>query len=710
MPIARFQMPDGRVARFEVAEGTTPEQAEAAFEEWKAGVNAAVSPAPTSAKEQPKEPWYYLPKDAPLRKVYEDVKGRITESNILRPNEETAVRQTLQGAASGPIAGIVQEGASLLGNKELAGKIAQTAKEGNMLGSMLQPEMWLTGKAAGNFIEKGTGLLSKGLRAAPIGAAYGLTAATSDTENPEEARLKTAATAGAISFVSPAILKAAASGVGWAIDLLQGRLSAIKAGKVMRDVAGDELPKIQAALASAGDDVTAAQAAAPVESTKWSALGKRAAEQDSQFSSQNAKGQALARQSVMDRMAGGSTAESAAQARAQFLANAEQELGPRRVVYLAQLATPGQELSTILPKLNSLERQYVSALREGMPIGQAATGQATVHPTTEAAQSMVRNQQGAPGWISNADRAVEWGGAGREMATVAKGLRTEADALRQQISELPSVFTAAPVRDAVGAIAASTVNPAKKSVMDAVSNALEVAGDDPAKIAEIRKLGVNQLIGDLVQSGKVTKTDAAAALKDIRQVIDKQLGDDFVNKYLEPYSKKLANKDAMALADELRLMMKKSPKKFVEAMRGENPDLVSKFSATADTMAEALGEKRFKIASRAADEIARDLNLKKLAGEGTPELASILAKDASKVWIPAFVDWRAALARKIGDVAEGALDRKAMEKIYVAMRTGKTASELMNTMSTSEQNALLVAARAGALSPYLNSAVTAGAQ
>jgi hypothetical protein len=28
MPIARFEMPDGRIARFEVPEGTTPEQAQ----------------------------------------------------------------------------------------------------------------------------------------------------------------------------------------------------------------------------------------------------------------------------------------------------------------------------------------------------------------------------------------------------------------------------------------------------------------------------------------------------------------------------------------------------------------------------------------------------------------------------------------------------------------------------------------------------------
>jgi hypothetical protein len=35
MPIARFKMEDGRVARFEVPEGTTPEQAQSAFKDWQ---------------------------------------------------------------------------------------------------------------------------------------------------------------------------------------------------------------------------------------------------------------------------------------------------------------------------------------------------------------------------------------------------------------------------------------------------------------------------------------------------------------------------------------------------------------------------------------------------------------------------------------------------------------------------------------------------
>lgn len=44
MPIARFQMPDGRIAKFEVAEGTTPEQAQASFEQWQTQSGTSNSP------------------------------------------------------------------------------------------------------------------------------------------------------------------------------------------------------------------------------------------------------------------------------------------------------------------------------------------------------------------------------------------------------------------------------------------------------------------------------------------------------------------------------------------------------------------------------------------------------------------------------------------------------------------------------------------
>jgi len=44
MPIARFQMPDGRIARFEVPEGTTPEQAQVMMEQAMSGMQPAATP------------------------------------------------------------------------------------------------------------------------------------------------------------------------------------------------------------------------------------------------------------------------------------------------------------------------------------------------------------------------------------------------------------------------------------------------------------------------------------------------------------------------------------------------------------------------------------------------------------------------------------------------------------------------------------------
>lgn len=52
MPVARFEMPDGRVARFEVPEGTTPEQAQAMMQDFVAS-QGAQQPAAEAPASQP---------------------------------------------------------------------------------------------------------------------------------------------------------------------------------------------------------------------------------------------------------------------------------------------------------------------------------------------------------------------------------------------------------------------------------------------------------------------------------------------------------------------------------------------------------------------------------------------------------------------------------------------------------------------------------
>lgn len=54
MPVARYQLPDGRIGRFEVPDGTTPEQAQAMIEAQLATVPQA---QPTQPTEPPKQKW-----------------------------------------------------------------------------------------------------------------------------------------------------------------------------------------------------------------------------------------------------------------------------------------------------------------------------------------------------------------------------------------------------------------------------------------------------------------------------------------------------------------------------------------------------------------------------------------------------------------------------------------------------------------------------
>ena len=84
----------------------------------------------------------------------------------------------------------------------------------------------------------------------------------------------------ALPFVAPA---ATAHTIGGITDLVKGRTGDIRAGKVLRDVAGVKRAAIEAEMAGKGSDVTAAQAAVGAGSTRWSALGDRAAQQRSEY-------------------------------------------------------------------------------------------------------------------------------------------------------------------------------------------------------------------------------------------------------------------------------------------------------------------------------------------------------------------------------------------------------------------------------------------
>ena len=210
-------------------------------------------------------------------KVPDGVKKAFPASRVL----DLPIKSTIQGAASGPVSGAIQMGADALEYDDLSAKISKNAKEGNMLGAMLQPEAWLTGGAAGKFIGKGANWASKAVRASLPAGAYG---AGSVVANPTDSkisdRVKQGAVSAATALVASPVVAGASRGVQHVADALRRRAGKVNAGNIARTVAGDSLDDIKALNAQAPDSMTSAQATLPANRDVWQSLGEMAKGKD----------------------------------------------------------------------------------------------------------------------------------------------------------------------------------------------------------------------------------------------------------------------------------------------------------------------------------------------------------------------------------------------------------------------------------------------
>jgi len=153
--------------------------------------------------------------------------------------------ETMFGAKPVDIAGTVAGIALPIGAAGKAGTVMQAVKEGAKVGA-------ITGAA-----QPGTEKLGD----QAVGAAIG----------------------GTIGAAAPIAIPAAAKAAGWVMDAASGNLFQVKAGKILRQISGDKLPEIRAALAQANPDLTAAQAVqeAGITAPVLQAMGTRAAQERS---------------------------------------------------------------------------------------------------------------------------------------------------------------------------------------------------------------------------------------------------------------------------------------------------------------------------------------------------------------------------------------------------------------------------------------------
>lgn len=393
------------------------------------------------------------------------------------------------------------------------------------------------------------------------------------------------AVAGALlPFVAPA---AAAKTIGFANDALRSKLTDIRAGKVLRDVAGDKREQILAAMAGKGDDLTAAQAASDASSTRWSALGDRAAKQKSEYFKGVEDSQAASRMSGLE---------------------------------------------NVKPNLAEVEAARTEVTR---PLYSAVRGQ----PGRIDTSSVVSNIDDILTKNPGNDELVS------ALSSIKKGLFDQEGNLRTNAEQVMSVI------DGVKAKLANRDNKFIVEQLVGVKEGLKGSIPGATKADEVFR----------EMSGPVNQSKVITALQD---VLTNYKGGERVQPYLNVLGR-----------GEKALLKTRTG-----APRYEAGDIDKLLTATQRAAKD-----------KVAEELIRDARLAELSSAGSTDVAGVLSRDASKLRLPMWLNRYVTAANKGLDIAEDALNAKTMEKVYEAMKTGKSATEAMNQLPTSERNKVLKA-------------------
>jgi hypothetical protein len=658
--------------------------------------------------------------------------------------QEDALRR--QAESQGRVAPFKQEYPTATGAGELGAEAVLTAPLGGMLAkpvAMLGPKLTPVANAlrSSGF---STGIVTKGAplttRAADIGARVvgggTVGGATAALTNPDE--ISTGVEIGAALSMAPPIVKGLAKSAGFLTDAFSGKLAQVGAGKIARDVAGDRIGAIRAALEAAPSDITAAQAASGVQRDAWQALGALTSKTDEM--STFLKKQFSDDLTVLQNAAQGGNATEARAAYEQSIKRLNQFTADMRNVELQAANQAGQTINRLGPQVGQRQASMVNALREGMPAnlpsgaaGTPAPGVSGIHAGTEALQRanvaddaarrlMVQRSQGARGVMSEApfsganDRRIEsanrfvseqWQAASDEFANIAKQRRAEAGFIERQIGSLEAhglrPLDAGSITGAIdaklaqpGFRASSNMTKVLQSVKDDIANLTEKGGGviDAHDLYTLRKEGINERIMQILGqtdpkiSAKVTRN----VLQEVRPLIDdaiEKAGGTGWRDYLKTYSQGMQAVDQKAMAAEAARLFKDAPNEYVKLVRGNNPDAVEAiFGPGSYDIFKEMGSKMPSL-EKIAGNIERAGAMKEAATAGTETLGKIIGEDSFRLRFPSLLSRTTTAANLTLDILEKRLDKKVFAEMQKGMVSGKSALEMLNTLPAAERNKAL---------------------
>ena len=494
-----------------------------------------------------------------------------------------------------------------------------------------------------------------------------------------------------------------AKGVGKLADLRQ--IPKNKAADIARNALGPDLPEVLNALkAGQGKGMSAAQAAADINSPTFQALIDRATARDPRFLSALEKSQGDVSLNALSKLAGGTTAADvrgtteAAKKAVSSITTPMRESALNR----ANLGKEVARLEGLSADLGEQAAAKVQEVRRLMELGDIANASARLSlikrdlpvGLTKYTYSGELAEKAFGEWSSKAADASLDLGQGARFADQAAG------ALRS-VGIKP--LEGEPLVRSLKAVA----NNPEFAGNDVLLGSLRNVSDDIAKwtgsggvidaraLDAIRKNSVNAAIQQLRPGMDATaqRNLAAGVLSRVKPVIDDAIeasGGAGYREYLKQHgqmSQKIAEKQ---LTGEALRLFKTDKNAFVRLVQNESPEAVEKILGPGKyNIAVELAENTLAPLENEAAKVIRNANIKSQVEGGQTALKELLLQNMSKFRLPSYLSAVAATTNKALNILETKIGTKTMATLTEALKTPEGAAQLLESLPAAERNRVL---------------------
>jgi len=220
---------------------------------------------------------------------------------------------------------------------------------------------------------------------------------------------------------------------------------------------------------------------------------------------------------------------------------------------------------------------------------------------------------------------------------------------------------------------------------------------DPTDLYEIRKSAINNAITELNPSidAKSRNNYVSQILGNLRDKLDTAMedaGGEGFKKYLNTFEAGMIDIEDARLANRIRSLYEKgntaSQNRILTILRDESPEVVQRVLKSKRYQMDDILKNDKALLNKIERSLGLDIKAAEEAKEGAAKLARIREEESVRVRFPFFSRISTALNEAVSAL-EAKLSRKTMDEIINAAQSGRKFNRVLDSLSTSDRNAVL---------------------